>query len=1126
MQTTRIHRSRFFNKVFAVFIAAAMVVAMIPWISAETAYAAASAPGGIILSDGNGFSDALGSAASGEASGSEFTITLLDDVTLDSPLAFTIADPAEKGDRVILELNGHSLKGAAGTDGSDFGKACGVNAIEVNAAEFDLEVKGPGTVTGGKGAVYLDSDYDYYTGADGGMGVCFIGYDDGSAWMPDPGVDNGRLDHGLTVTGGALIQGGDGADISGDLLMYNIRNYSGGRAITSSPKFASGAGGAGIGQKDAGVLFGATTMSFAQIVVEDGTVSGGTGGDIDMSGQAMTHFALMNSPEAAAAMQDKTLRNYGDQVDSMLELFAGDGGDGIRIGAGRKYVRIDSDAEIKGSSCGRIDFGPGKYINRIRPGESKAGDGIAVWAGDIGLTNAEVGWTGEDGWTEKTADSEDMGIYVAGTVTGGSAPDAKAVNENASAGGDGISLQGDGGRYGVNEYMYGDSERFREWGIVDIEGTVTGGNGGSAISGNGGLAGDGILENFNDDYSYYGTNYYIVNGNVTGGKGGSALTTPDGKDGQAGYAPGFSLAGAFRTGGNGVNCLHTYRKNLDLSGSGTITSGDAGSTVDRAGAYFDNTVSEPVHLPSSEYAIENYNNKVSVNTVEGRAAEIIPVDTVDVTAEMTGFKDYPTTSTQLSCKVDTPDGYTGDVLVKWLVELNGEEYCDIEPTGLDLTKVTLNDNDSYKYLAYKSFEGDYSFTYNEFCATTDRIREAISSNNTYAEIFCYVLLEDGSWGKSNVMHFTRDGWDDGTGGDDPPEETPAQKVTRLINGLPSPLTLDDADAVAEAKAAYDALTDADKAELGDYMYDALGEMLSAAETRIETLRAEAAADQQKADEVEALINALPDPSALDKNDPDYETQLNDAKAQIQAAVDAFNALTDKQKLLVDPGLLQALNDAKDQINSLIPDDPVDDPVDPVGPAPVDPKPADGGKNTVKKITPSVTLSPAEFIYNGKVKAPGVVVKDGNTVIPSGQYTVKYAGARKAIGTYDVTVTLKGKYRGTGKASFNILPKKAKLSKVRYSKKTCTVRWKKMKSKMLVASGKKARIAGYRIQYSTDKTFTKGSKTVKVKGYKKTSKVIKKLKSKKTYYFRIQTYIKSGGKTYYSPWSKAKKAKIK
>ena len=140
--------------------------------------------------------------------------------------------------------------------------------------------------------------------------------------------------------------------------------------------------------------------------------------------------------------------------------------------------------------------------------------------------------------------------------------------------------------------------------------------------------------------------------------------------------------------------------------------------------------------------------------------------------------------------------------------------------------------------------------------------------------------------------------------------------------------------------------------------------------------------------------------------------------------------------------------------------------------------------------------------------------------------MKYTGARKAIGTYDVTVTLKGKYSGTGKASFNILPKKAKLSKVRSSKKTCTVRWKKMKSKMLVSSCKKARIAGYRIQYSTDKTFAGGTRTVKVKGYKKTSKVIKKLKSKKTYYFRIQTYIKSGGKTYYSPWSKAKKAKIK
>ena len=34
--------------------------------------------------------------------------------------------------------------------------------------------------------------------------------------------------------------------------------------------------------------------------------------------------------------------------------------------------------------------------------------------------------------------------------------------------------------------------------------------------------------------------------------------------------------------------------------------------------------------------------------------------------------------------------------------------------------------------------------------------------------------------------------------------------------------------------------------------------------------------------------------------------------------------------------------------------------------------------------------------------------------------------------------------------------------------------------------------------------------------------IKKLKSKKKYYVRIRTILKSGGKTYYSNWSASKK----
>ena len=59
------------------------------------------------------------------------------------------------------------------------------------------------------------------------------------------------------------------------------------------------------------------------------------------------------------------------------------------------------------------------------------------------------------------------------------------------------------------------------------------------------------------------------------------------------------------------------------------------------------------------------------------------------------------------------------------------------------------------------------------------------------------------------------------------------------------------------------------------------------------------------------------------------------------------------------------------------------------------------------------------------------------------------------------------------------------------KKKITVKWKKDK-----------KVSGYEIQYATNKAFTKNLKKVTVKGAKKTSKTIKKLKKGKSYKFLI------------------------
>ena len=73
---------------------------------------------------------------------------------------------------------------------------------------------------------------------------------------------------------------------------------------------------------------------------------------------------------------------------------------------------------------------------------------------------------------------------------------------------------------------------------------------------------------------------------------------------------------------------------------------------------------------------------------------------------------------------------------------------------------------------------------------------------------------------------------------------------------------------------------------------------------------------------------------------------------------------------------------------------------------------------------------------------------------------------------------------------------------------------------------KKRITGYQIQVATNSDFTKNEKKIKIKGYKKTSAKVTKLKGGKKYYVRIRTYTKTKGQTYYSHWSKVKTAKTK
>lgn len=170
----------------------------------------------------------------------------------------------------------------------------------------------------------------------------------------------------------------------------------------------------------------------------------------------------------------------------------------------------------------------------------------------------------------------------------------------------------------------------------------------------------------------------------------------------------------------------------------------------------------------------------------------------------------------------------------------------------------------------------------------------------------------------------------------------------------------------------------------------------------------------------------------------------------------------------------------------------------------------------KKITPSVTLSAASCTYNGKARKPSVTVKNGSSKLAASNYTVKYASGRKNVGSYKVTVTMKGNYSGSKSVSFKINPKGTTLKSLTPASKAVTVKWTKQAAKM-----SSSRISGYQIQLATDSKFKKNVKTVTVSGYGKVSKKVTGLKGAKKYYVRIRTYKTVSKTKYYSPWSKQK-----
>lgn len=166
--------------------------------------------------------------------------------------------------------------------------------------------------------------------------------------------------------------------------------------------------------------------------------------------------------------------------------------------------------------------------------------------------------------------------------------------------------------------------------------------------------------------------------------------------------------------------------------------------------------------------------------------------------------------------------------------------------------------------------------------------------------------------------------------------------------------------------------------------------------------------------------------------------------------------------------------------------------------------------TISKIS-NVKLSYKTYTYNGKVRKPKVTVlnKSGKEIDPS-YYTVTYADGRKNVGKYTVTVKFNGRYKGTVKTYFKILPKKTTIKGLTLGTRTFKLKWDKVDSQ----------ISGYEIKWSTSSNFSYNYKS-KFVSKKYVSSKVTVARSNTKYFVKIRTYKTVDGVKYYSGWSAKK-----
>lgn len=158
---------------------------------------------------------------------------------------------------------------------------------------------------------------------------------------------------------------------------------------------------------------------------------------------------------------------------------------------------------------------------------------------------------------------------------------------------------------------------------------------------------------------------------------------------------------------------------------------------------------------------------------------------------------------------------------------------------------------------------------------------------------------------------------------------------------------------------------------------------------------------------------------------------------------------------------------------------------------------------------------ADKTYTGNYISPQVkVTYQGKVLQQDTDYEVEYSN-NLYIGTATVTITGKGAYYGTKEIHFKIKPvKPKKVSAKNAGKKRVMIRWQSTSQNV------------YYVVYRSTKKNSGYKKIATVKNRYTTYYCDKKVKRKKTYYYKVRAYATADGKKLYSNYTSPKKVKTK